>query len=524
MQACRPNDAWAEPSTSASLHPLLSLEALRSAASRQASSASSSQRAAHLRVWRSLEAKKHVSIIALGGSMVAGMGCSEASRSHTPEGAAYFSLDSKAMAECSFPSIFVRSLRRALCIPDAKLLYSNRAAGGTSTKGVLPQLPLLLDDSGSGGRSGGGGPDLLVIDYSANDWADEVIQKSESGTYKRCNATDAEEGACSGSQVSHADVRNSTSAAATEILLSYVLATRPATAVILVEADCHALISRVAHERIARHHGVPYVAYVDALQSNATMAGPRYMGSGFRVCRKSTKAWQSTTSILHPKQPTHALISTCVEQWWRHFLQNLRASGMPPVAAPPRAPLTFAVKRQELGGICEPRSLYDAKQLLADRLLVEPARTGGSSGPWDATWGFRVLEGNWSIYEDRPGKPGFITTGPANSTLDFEVSFGATPCVSMVYERSYEGFGTVHATLLNNSQMPTAGRTQRNMWLTISGQRDDGMRVTQADTLFMNNHPLVTKWRAEPFTNRTLRLRYVSDPPLKFKVRFLSSC
>ena len=452
--------------------------------------------------------------------MVAGMGCSEASRND----GAYLSFDSKAMAECAFPSIFVRSLRHALCIPDEKLSYSNRAAGGTSTKGVLPQLPLLLDDVSSGGHGGAAGPDLLIIDYSANDWADEVIQKSEAGTYKRCNATDAEEGVCSGSMVSHADVRNSTSAAATEILLSYVLASRPNTAVILVESDCHALVSRVAHQRIARHHGVPYLGYVDSLQSNNTMPGPRFMGPGFRVCRKMTRAWESSTSVLHPRRSTHALISTCVEQWWRHFLQNLRArvseSG---VAAPPRAPLTFEAKRQELGGICEPRSLYDAKQLLADQVLLEPARTGGSSGPLDTTLGFRVLEGNWSLYEDRPGKPGFITTGPVNSTIDFDVSFGAVPCVSMVYERGYEGFGMVHATLLSNGQMLTT-RTPRNLWLTVSGQRDDGVRVTQVDTLFMNHHPLITKWRTEPFTNRTLRLRYVSEPPLKFKFRFLSSC
>ena len=70
-----------------------------------------------------------------------------------------------------------------------------------------------------------------------------------------------------------------------------------------------------------------------------------------------------------------------------------------------------------------------AKQLLADQVLLEPARTGGSSGPLDTTLGFRVLEGNWSLYEDRPGKPGFITTGPVNSTIDFDVSFGAVPCV-----------------------------------------------------------------------------------------------
>ena len=95
----------------------------------------------------------------------------------------------------------------------------------------------------------------------------------------------------------------------------------------------------------------------------------------------------------------------------------------------------------------------------------------------------------------------------------------------MIYDRSYEGFGRIRVTLLRRGEMVRC-RTHgfRDLWLTVSGQRDDGRRVTQSDLLYMNEHPLTTFWMAQPFTNRTLRLVFDSEPGLKFKLRFLSSC
>ena len=47
----------------------------------------------------------------------------------------------------------------------------------------------------------------------------------------------------------------------------------------------------------------------------------------------------------------------------------------------------------------------------------------------DATgkMGPNVSRGNWTLYADRSGKPGFISTGPHGSQLEFWLRFGAQP-------------------------------------------------------------------------------------------------
>ena len=127
-----------------------------------------------------------------------------------------------------------------------------------------------------------------------------------------------------------------------------------------------------------------------------------------------------------------------------------------------------------------------------------------------------MLQGNWSLYEDRLGKPGFISTGPRHSSLEFQVAFGAKPRISLVYDRSYEGFGQVRAKIVSRSRTNTP-------W-TVSANRTDGVRVTQTDLLFMGDNPLTIRWKVRPFTNSTLRLTFDSEDGAKFKIRFLSSC
>ena len=64
---------------------------------------------------------------------------------------------------------------------------------------------------------------------------------------------------------------------------------------------------------------------------------------------------------------------------------------------------------------------------------------------------------------------------------------------------------------------------QRQYW-GVSGNRTDGVRVTQTDLLFMGDNPLIIRWKARPFTNRTFRVVFDSEAGVKFKLRFLSSC
>ena len=140
-------------------HAVFSVDSIRRLAAEQAAGASEAQLRAHSRLWRRLGSHEPVSVVAIGGSMMAGMGCT----SHD-----YNFVDPKTIAECAFASRFIRWMRDVMCIPDSQLTYSNRAAGGCDTAGALPQLPLLLD-------VGGASPDLLIIDFSANDWVNEAL-------------------------------------------------------------------------------------------------------------------------------------------------------------------------------------------------------------------------------------------------------------------------------------------------------------------------------------------------------------
>ena len=62
--------------------------------------------------------------------------------------------------------------------------------------------------------------------------------------------------------------------------------------------------------------------------------------------------------------------------------------------------------------------------------------------------GVRVTCGNWTLYEDRPGKPGWISTGPKGSIIEFDVKFGKEPRLIVGYLKSYEGLGQVKVTTI----------------------------------------------------------------------------
>ena len=340
-------------------------------------------------------------------------------------------------------------------------------------------------------------------------------------------------------------VAQSPAAAASEVMLRYVLDTHPRMAVLLLEAECHSRVSKVSHQQVAAHYGVPFMAYADMLRPSFTYAsGP----GSHRACNRTSDAWRMWRSLLHPNGYTHQLITDGLAAWWWHFMAEVRLvlsggalseaveasmravpqgqGGMGPdgaygrdatkgfargvhrmatahsakrrerreaagddawgavqevgkevVGTPVRSSpsgeamppeLTTAAARRDFG-ICTPLSVYDARvihesngplQLANSAATPAAAQTSSGAGEgagklglppvaqardvaFEAGWGFRVVQGNWSLYEDRAGKPGFITTGPRFSTIEFQVAFGAQPRISLVYDRSYEGFGKV---------------------------------------------------------------------------------
>ena len=112
-------------------------------------------------------------------------------------------------------------------------------------------------------------------------------------------------------------------------------------------------------------------------------------------------------------------------------------------------------------------------------------------------------------------QPGWVTTGPPGSSIEFDLAFGPSPRATLVYDSSYEGFGKVALSLSGQKRQ-----------LMLDALRRSGPRVTQTEVLALNlklgTHGFAAVRPHAP--NATLRLTLLSEPPLKFKVRHLSSC
>lgn len=89
-----------------------------------------------------------------------------------------------------------------------------------------------------------------------------------------------------------------------------------------------------------------------------------------------------------------------------------------------------------------------------------------------------VLRGEWRLYEDRPGKPGWISSGPNGSTITFDVTFGARPRLTLSWMLGYAGLGRVAVGFV--------GARHAGKFKVIEGMREDGVRVSQAAVLDMD--------------------------------------
>ena len=103
-------------------------EAFGSAAARRASL---QQQVSWRRTDAMLRRKASTNLVVLGDSLLAGMGCEEGSRR---------------WKACAYPARLMDHLRNGCTHSVSTLSLLNRAVGGTTTAGVLPQLPLPLHE------------------------------------------------------------------------------------------------------------------------------------------------------------------------------------------------------------------------------------------------------------------------------------------------------------------------------------------------------------------------------------------
>lgn len=418
---------------------------------------------------------------------------------------------------CAYAKRFVDSIQRAQGTgrrADVSIDFVSLATGGTTTAGVLSSLPALIGRFGDDSR--GGVPTLVLIDYSVNDaWDFDMTSKTRL-------------------------------LAALEALLRYMLRAHPSLALLLCETyagrDTATPSPIPPAYAVAERYGVVHFRYGQvvvnwnlAWGTHCGFPGPRLGaedGSWAAIsgANESTRGAEAAKAHCapHPSWTTHQLIADAL-----FFTFAGVASGVcsaPPANARAAAALPAAQSPAELlsaNAICErPRAEYQA----------DPRRLSPGLPPTTP----RVVSGNWSLMEDRPGKPGWITEGPTGSTLAFPLRLGAQPRVTVTYLRGYDPtFGVVEMRMTNVRPPAEAATSetsrrllQRKLWLLhrarVRSRRTDGVRVTQTAVLSidahderMQNYAMSKTWASSfsgvvgygvpPFSEATLEITLVRD-------------
>merc|ERR1712014_432261 len=85
------------------------------------------------------------------------------------------------------------------------------------------------------------------------------------------------------------------------------------------------------------------------------------------------------------------------------------------------------------------RSQLEQYNVCMTPLSFHTARSPGQSSPKSSQ--------SWRLFSDRLGKPGWISEKAGGSALEFPVSFGALPAMSVTYLRTYENIGTAEFSI-----------------------------------------------------------------------------
>lgn len=450
---------------------------------------SEAQRRAYASLFRKMDRGEPIFWLGVGGSFFGGRKCADkknvggARCSYSYLAGAFFSRafppDRKKKTRYQLAS-FLREQKYNITINDdasvssdasSGLAYRNVAMSGVTTGGILPSLPSILKTRYVDGMT----PDLLMLDFSTNDdgekqdWGAADQARKEAGAMTAGAAVD----------------RDGEVLAATEALVRYVLSAWPDLAVVLVEGFCYATWTRDVKEEVGARYGVPVVP------AAALFAEP------------CARCWRGGPQIKHQPYWAHERLARGLRAWWCAFRRRVLSepAGRP---APLPAPVAPPALRDRFQVCDDPLAVYDA-------LALEHAAGGGGARP-------AVVNGNWTLYADRPEKPGWIADGDRD-TIEFPLKFGASPRIMIVFTQGYEGFDDATVT------MPDVSPNH----FTLAGTHR--ARVTQSELLLINakqdaNEQLVggvKGFGVAPHSTHTLRIAKNSDRG-KVKVTWVSSC
>jgi lysophospholipase L1-like esterase len=416
-----------------------------------------------------------VRVITLGGSMLSGVGCHDyVHPTHSPL--------------CAYPTKLVRWLGHHYGV---RVELDNLAMGGMSSGAALASLPLLLRayESSAAARNT---PTLALIDFSVNDaWEDAPTSAREAArVVQRLTAS-------------------------TELLVRFILERHPHMALMLVSAypgvdAAHPNPSGQASRAVAAAYGLAHVRYGNVVRGGAWLnawgkgcASPvnaidEATPTSFDRAPDSTRGERAAACPAHPRFWVHRLVAdiaflsvtalgrrmTCARGDPRrlHDEPCARRALRPGVPRPLlRAPISAVSVLSSLSACESPLSSFAAAARASDGRDLAP----------------RATAGHFALYEDRPGKPGWITLGPVGSSLDFPLRFGSRPRAVVSYLRGYTAeWGVLEIEMLDARDQhgrpvrrPGSVGAHLPAWRInrprFSTRREDGVNTTTTATILL---------------------------------------
>ena len=427
------------------------------------------QRRAYASLFAKMDRREPVFWLGVGGSFFGGRKCADKRNIGG--------------AKCSYSFQLATALRASaynMTISDdggqnsdasSGLAYRNVAMSGVTTGGILPSLPKIFDAPYVNGMT----PDLLMVDFSTNDDG----EKQDWGAAEQTTA-----GHTLG-RATNDSARDEEVLAATEALVRYMLEKHPRTALLFVEGFCYATWTLRVRERVGTRYGVPVVP------AKALFTEPV----------PSPRCWRGGPALKHQPYYAHERLAHGLHAWWCAFRKRIRK-----LSPQPQSPMPSPIASSELRDrfrVCDaPLSVYDA--IAMERGVPVDSQPA-------------VIAGNWTLYADRPEKPGWISDD--EGIIEYPLKFGASPRIMIVFTQGYEGFDDAFVSMPDSS-------TNR---FTLAGTHR--AHVTQSELLVINakqngNEQLVggvKGFGVAPHTEHVLRIQKNKGRG-KVKITWVSSC
>mmetsp|Transcript_86462 Transcript_86462/g.209656 ORF Transcript_86462/g.209656 Transcript_86462/m.209656 type:complete len:480 (-) Transcript_86462:148-1587(-) len=262
-----------------------------------------------------------------------------------------------------------------------------------------------------------------------------------------------------------------------EALVRTIHAISPDIAVFSIVAGCYKCIeTKHSQLDVIQYYDLAHVDYAklvsqspaerqQLLWDNRTHAGP-------------------AENDCHPHWHTHQITADVIENAWGRAWAL--ACSSPPAALPALPRQTFWEERilKQFPTCVRPSSYFSALR----------ASSPGTPQP--------IEQHGWRLFEDRPGKPGWIAT-EEGANITFKVRFAAQPQFGITYLVSYQGMGAANVTLGGKSELLKA--------------TDTSQQVSQSVTTWFWD-----RTRYVPFSEMELHIQTVGTG--KFKINEIVSC